>query len=237
MPRRARAGSKASAQNVLATKLCHACVAGDVRVVNECLGEVPEGADRARLVSAEVVVEGVGDGPAFPLAFASWCGHLEVATALLDDGGADVNQRSTECSDVALGSAVFENHIDVVLLLLSRGANPNIARNDGETPLFYARSARVARALLAHGADVSVETRSIDQQGYRTPAHAAIDEDRVDVLEVILLGRKSTELCVRLAQPLIVCVCVCVCVCVRVRTYVGGYGVVLIISTVISSLA
>lgn len=175
-------------------KLCKACVDGDVETVRVCMNQYADEADRARLVATEVEVEGVGDGPAFPLAFASWCGRGDVVLALLDEFGADVNQQSFLCGDVALGSAVYENHYDIVVMLLSHGADPNLARTtDGETPLFYAGDARVAKALIAHGADTTMTNSTL-----MTAAHAAIDRDAFDVLEAILLARPSTQLYVHM---------------------------------------
>lgn len=54
-----------------------------------------------------------------------------------------------------LTTAVIEGQCGVVRLLLARGADPNLALDDGgETPLFLADDPRIIDLLAAHGADV-----------------------------------------------------------------------------------
>jgi ankyrin repeat protein len=62
-------------------------------------------------------------------------GHVEVAEALLD-GGADINQvDGTGMSP--LGLAATNGQFDLAMMLIKRGADPNIASHtDGITPLF-----------------------------------------------------------------------------------------------------
>jgi len=65
-------------------------------------------------------------------------GHGDAArvTTLLD-GGTDVNGR-TESGSYALNNAAVENAVDVMRILLDRGADPNVQNSQGDTPLICA---------------------------------------------------------------------------------------------------
>jgi ankyrin repeat protein len=62
-------------------------------------------------------------------------GNVEAARALLD-GGADVNDTSRVDHTTPLLIATINGQFDVAMLLVQRGANPNIASNVGMTPLY-----------------------------------------------------------------------------------------------------
>jgi serine/threonine-protein phosphatase 6 regulatory ankyrin repeat subunit B len=62
----------------------------------------------------------------------------------------------------ALLMAVQMKHPHIVDALLAAGADPNIARNDGYTPLMVAHDADMARRLLDAGADVNARLRTRD---------------------------------------------------------------------------
>ncbi len=104
-------------------------------------------------------------------------GHMESARALLE-GGAGVDQTSADNTSPLL-MATLNGQFDVALLLLERGADPNIAAlTDGATPLFAALQTQwapksnypqprahddqqaeyldVMKALLEAGADLNV---------------------------------------------------------------------------------
>ncbi len=44
-------------------------------------------------------------------------------------------------------------HLEVLQLLISHGANPNLRDGDGDCPLHVCESSAVAEVLLSHGAD------------------------------------------------------------------------------------
>ncbi len=79
----------------------------------------------------------------------------EIATLLLD-AGADIDAQD-HVSDTALHGACSSGHIELVRLLLERGANPNIRGMQMQTPIFHAQSAEMAELLLAAGADPNAE--------------------------------------------------------------------------------
>ena len=65
-------------------------------------------------------------------------GNADTVDALLD-AGADVNQQSRESMKIApLHSALAIKRLDLVTLLLARGANPNARAETGLTPLHSA---------------------------------------------------------------------------------------------------
>ena len=82
--------------------------------------------------------------------------------------------------------AAKNNHKDVVYLLLDRGAEPNMADQDGNTPLHEAANEGhkdVVQLLLDGGA----EPNRADQDGW-TPLHDAADEGHKDVVQLLLDG-------------------------------------------------
>ena len=110
-----------------------------------------------------------------PLLHAVRQGYVESTVALLD-GGADIDRASTSDGTSALVMAAINGQFDLVLLLIERGADPNIAAEvNGVSPLWAVINARwqprtrfpqpqerslqranyleVARALLEAGAD------------------------------------------------------------------------------------
>uniref|UniRef100_A0AC35TV78 ANK_REP_REGION domain-containing protein n=1 Tax=Rhabditophanes sp. KR3021 TaxID=114890 RepID=A0AC35TV78_9BILA len=72
-----------------------------------------------------------------------------------------------------LHRAAYNNHIEVVVYLLSKGANPMIRTNDGWTVLHSAAcwvNYEVVGILLSHGVDVNAVS-----YGILTPLHVALD--------------------------------------------------------------
>ncbi|KAL7905536.1 ankyrin repeat-containing domain protein [Trichoderma velutinum] len=74
---------------------------------------------------------------------------------LLIDNGADINQPISHQRT----PATYYNQIDIVQYLLSRNADPNLARSNGTTPLFLAAQkgySEIVRLLVEAQADISV---------------------------------------------------------------------------------
>jgi ankyrin repeat protein len=76
-----------------------------------------------------------------PLHFAVRQGYTDVAVALLD-AGVDVNQLKGGDNTSPLLVATVNGHFDLGAMLLARGANPNLASENGVTPLFAAVNLR-----------------------------------------------------------------------------------------------
>ncbi len=70
-----------------------------------------------------------------PLLFAVRQGSAEAVQVLLD-AGADINQVSGGDKSSPLVLAIANGHFDVALSLLAKGANPNLASENGVTPLY-----------------------------------------------------------------------------------------------------
>ena len=70
-----------------------------------------------------------------PLLFAVRQGSADAVRVLLD-AGADINQVSGGDKSSPLVLAIANGHFDVALSLLAKGANPNLASENGVTPLY-----------------------------------------------------------------------------------------------------
>jgi ankyrin repeat protein len=124
--------------------------------------------------------------PQFQVIPAIGQGDLAKVTQLLDDTeNVNVNWRAGGEGDTALIVAAGRNELPIVKLLLSRGAEVNLATADGFTALFMAGSAgntEVVRVLLAAGADPN---RSEIRYGY-TPLARAIERDHEAIVQLLL---------------------------------------------------
>ncbi len=97
--------------------------------------DYPGGPDVVRPPYREVLVGRTGAMTA--LLHAAREGHVEAASALLD-GGADINQVSADGTSPLL-MATLNGQFDLALVLIERGADPDLAAStDGLTPLFAA---------------------------------------------------------------------------------------------------
>ena len=91
------------------------------------------GLDRGYLINEQVHTQ----GGMTPLLFAARQGYTEVAMVLLD-AGVDVNQPKKGDQVSALLTATINGHYDLAKALLDRGANPNLAAENGVAPLYAA---------------------------------------------------------------------------------------------------
>jgi len=113
---------------------------------------------------------------------------LEVAKLLIANG-ADVNARAGGFRETALHRASKRGLVDVVKLLLEKGANAKLANKGGWTPLHHAvgknrpdKALEVAKLLIANGVDVNARAG-----GFReTALHRASKRGLVDVVKLLL---------------------------------------------------
>ncbi len=97
---------------------------------------------------------------------AAHVGHVERVRELLDQDPALVNQPGDDRLGTPLVHAAGRGHLEIVRLLLERGADPN-APEEGNAPhgralysAVYDRYFEVARLLLEHGANPNQEVES-----------------------------------------------------------------------------
>jgi uncharacterized protein len=114
------------------------------------------------------------------------------------DNGADANRRpsdgeNTPLAEACLASRPEDEILEVVLLLLERGADASLPGRDGVTPLMIASwggYARVVEALLVHGCgNVDQQHSEVDSDGRQNTTallRAFCDDEYVDVARLLL---------------------------------------------------
>ena len=110
---------------------------------------------------------------------------LRTVESLLNQGAVDVNYRTPGIGDNALGNASSQNEVEMAMLLLRRGADPNIATEENFTPLLsaaYHGHTEMVRLLIRAGANVNAaETR----YGF-TPLASAAQYGHAETVELLL---------------------------------------------------
>lgn len=126
---------------------------------------------------------------AVPLYYAALCGLRDLAERLLDAYPQDVDSRGGY-HETPLHAAVDRGHLDVVLLLLDRGAGVESRDSQHQTPLYLASSrghVEIVRSLLDRGADPNAQC---DDYGLLelnwTPLLVASEKGRVEVARALL---------------------------------------------------
>ena len=110
-------------------------------------------------------------------------GHVDTIQRVLTNFMVNINFL-TKRKESALITAAENNHNDVVQLLLDRGADPNMADQDGFTPLFFAVQdgfIDVVQTLLDRGA----EPNMVNHDGH-TPIEWAATDGHEDVVRLLL---------------------------------------------------
>lgn len=116
---------------------------------------------------------------------ASSIGDIDTVQKLVNHNTESVNSFSAD-GFTPLGLASFFGHLNVVLLLLTKGANPNIAANNPfkVTPLHSACATsnyEVADILIQNGADVNAK----QMQGV-TPLHSAAHNGQTKLAKLLI---------------------------------------------------
>jgi ankyrin repeat protein len=107
-------------------------------------------------IDAQLVNARDNDGST-PLHCATWKGHFEVVTVLLD-AGADVNAQNQNghWGTTPLHAAAHANHAAIAQLLIERGAEVHAQDLDGKTPMHHTtfhQAKAVARLLQKYEAN------------------------------------------------------------------------------------
>jgi ankyrin repeat protein len=141
-----RAGADVNAANdYRVSPLSEACTNGSAPLVEILL---KAGADPNQAIAT-------GETPVMTC---SRTGDADAVSALIDRGG-NVNAAEPTLKQTALMWAIAEHHLDVVRLLLGRGADARAMTRQGFTPLHLAAregQLEIARLLLAAGVDVNL---------------------------------------------------------------------------------
>ncbi len=138
-----------------------------------------------RLMLLCLIVPVTAAGCAIPLLHASAEGDKEQVVTLLDEG-LDVNARSPFVRTTPLILAAWNNHLDMVRLLLDRGADANAEDLTGWTALHaaaFAGNTEIMQLLLERGA-----VRSESRWASYRPSRWADKEDHQIILELMKRG-------------------------------------------------
>jgi uncharacterized protein len=130
-----------------------------------------------------------------PLLYAARQGNIEAALALLN-GGANINEASGSEQTTPLVMAIANGHLDFAKVLLEHGADPNLANEEGLTPLYATIDVKwvprewspeplvgqektdylqLMQLLIAHGADVNARLRKVIWERVLTENQTWID--------------------------------------------------------------
>lgn len=114
----------------------------------------------------------------------------ELAVRNLVNRGVDINMTGGGTLDFSpLMWAAEENNIEMMTLLLEKGADPNLRNRRGMSALLLAAKnghSDAIKLLLDKGADVDCEAQGV------TPLHAAVAYGHIDAVR-LLLGRGARD--------------------------------------------
>ncbi len=131
-----------------------------------------------------------GDYGAPALIVAVEHGHIKIAQLLLESG-ADIHSKHGPNDATALMVAASADNADMVLFLISQGANVNDMGYRGETALInasFAGNTKVIKSLITRGADVNAQLPPhVAVEGYKTTALlVATDEGHEEAVKLLL---------------------------------------------------
>ncbi|XP_038666178.1 ankyrin repeat and SOCS box protein 3 isoform X4 [Scyliorhinus canicula] len=126
-----------------------------------------------------------------PLFLATEKGHIAVARIFLRHG-ARINGPHSACLWSVLHQAAYQEHLEILVLLLEKGADKEARDDYGITPLFLAAQygkLESLRVLLQHGSNVNCQ--AFDKA---TPLFIAAQEGHAGCVELLLSSGADTNL-------------------------------------------
>lgn len=139
------------------------------------------------LIKAGAHLDARGEEGMTALHLASRCGSVKMCKMILDTGRINVNIQD-EGGWTPIVWASEHKHIDVIRLLLERGADPNIRDNEGNIALHWSAfsgSVDISQMYLDIGCDLTAQNEHGD-----TPLHIAARQDNYECV-VLFLARGS----------------------------------------------
>ncbi|XP_067901050.1 ankyrin repeat and SOCS box protein 3 isoform X4 [Heterodontus francisci] len=118
-------------------------------------------------------------------------GHIAVARILLRHG-ARINGPHSACLWSVVHQAAYQEHLEILMLLLEKGADKEARDDYGITPLFLAAQygkLESLRVLLQHGCDVNCQ--AFDKA---TPLFIAAQEGHTECVELLLSNGADSNL-------------------------------------------
>ena len=94
-----------------------------------------------------------------PLGLACFFGHLEAAEYLVKAGALINSPSKNNINAAPLQSAAAAGYVDIAMMLMKYGADPNVREQNGYTPLHAAAqngNVKMIHALLFNGADMTI---------------------------------------------------------------------------------
>ncbi|XP_041073412.1 ankyrin repeat and SOCS box protein 3 isoform X5 [Carcharodon carcharias] len=128
-------------------------------------------------------------------------GHIAVARTLLRHG-ARINGPHSACLWSVLHQAAYQEHLDILMLLLEKGADKEARDDYGITPLFLAAQygkLESLRVLLQHGTSchlIFLSGSNVNCQAFdkATPLFIAAQEGHTECVELLLSNGADTNL-------------------------------------------
>ena len=144
----------------------------------------------AELLAAGASVTARNEDGRTPLNCACMYGDLKVVRLLVEQGGSDLSEQSTNGSH-PIFLAAEKGHDDLTRYLIRKKAPVNLPDGDGITPLMVAlllNHMNCFKLLLEAGADVN--KKSNDD---RTPLMLAVVGDKLDIMQMLLDKGANTD--------------------------------------------